>query len=50
MSSRYTGTDTDDASRSPERTGDREEPGDTRQLAPDTDDVEDEEAGYGYGV
>lgn len=49
MSSRYTGTD-DDATGHPDRTGDREEPSDTRHLAPDADDVEEDEAGYGYGV
>jgi hypothetical protein len=51
MTSRYSATDTDDASHFPERGGDRDEPGDTtRRLAPDSEDVEDEEDGYGYGV
>ena len=49
MNTRYAGTDTDDAPSHPPRTGDEDE-GDTRRLAPDVEDGEDEEAGYGYGV
>ena len=50
MNTRYAGTDTDDAPRHPQRTGDEHDEGDTRRLAPDVEDGEDEEAGYGYGV
>ncbi len=41
-------TATDDPTRCPETDGDDQD--DTRQLAPDADDRDVEEAGYGYGV
>jgi hypothetical protein len=34
----------------PDATGDSGEPDDARQLSPDVDDRDPEEAGYGYGV
>jgi hypothetical protein len=49
MTSRYVATDNDDATRHPE-CSDREDEADTRQLATEPEESEDEEAGYGYGV
>lgn len=44
-------TDTpEDATRYPEMVGDCDEPADTRQLTQDGDEVDAEDAGYGYGV
>ena len=43
-------TATDETTRYPETVGDCDDQGDTRQLAPDADDRDVEEAGYGYGV
>lgn len=40
----------EDATRHPEMVGDCDESSDTRQLTPDADEVDAEEAGYGYGV
>ncbi len=42
-------TTTDETTR-PVTVGDRDDQDDTRQLAPDADDRDVEEAGYGYGV
>jgi hypothetical protein len=50
MTSRYTGTDSDDGPREPQPAGDQDDSGDTRHLAPELDEGEAEEAGYGYGV
>ena len=50
MTSGSTTTSTDpDTSRYPEPVGDHEET-DVRHVAPDGEDVETDEAGYGYGV
>lgn len=43
-------TTIDDTTRYPETVGDCDDQGDTRQLAPEADDRDVEEAGYGYGV
>jgi hypothetical protein len=43
-------TTTDEITRHPETVGDRDDQDDSRQLAPDADDGDVEEAGYGYGV
>jgi hypothetical protein len=43
-------TPTDDLTRYPETVGDADEQGDSRQLAPEAEDRDVEEAGYGYGV
>ncbi len=40
----------EDATRYPEMVGDCDEPSDARQLAAEADEVDAEEAGYGYGV
>jgi len=40
----------DDTVRYPETVGDCDDHGDGRQLAPEADEVDPEEAGYGYGV
>jgi hypothetical protein len=43
-------TNSDDTTRVPEAVGDCDDQTDTRQLAPEADDPDPEEAGYGYGV
>ena len=43
-------TTIDDTIRYPEAVGDGDEQGDSRQLAPEGEDRDVEEAGYGYGV
>jgi hypothetical protein len=43
-------TTTDDSPREPEPVGDSNQAEDPRHLAPDADDDDVEEAGYGYGV
>ena len=40
----------DDTARYPETVGDCDDHGDARQLAPEADECDGEEAGYGYGV
>jgi hypothetical protein len=40
----------DDTARYPETVGDCDDHGDPHQLAPEADEVDPEEAGYGYGV
>ena len=40
----------EDATRYPEMVGDCDEPSDARQFAAEADEVDAEEAGYGYGV
>jgi hypothetical protein len=41
---------TDDTDRHPDTVGDSDEHGGPRQLTPDADERDPEEAGYGYGV
>lgn len=43
-------TTPDDSTQYPETVGDSDDQPDTRQLAPEADDRDVEEAGYGYGV
>ena len=43
-------TPVEETTRYPETVGDYDEQGDTRQLAPEAEDRDVEEAGYGYGV
>ena len=40
----------DDTTRDPETVGDADDQADTRGLAPESDEGDPEEAGYGYGV
>ena len=46
----YTTTDSEETPRYPEPVGDGDDPGESRQAGPDTEDRDPEEAGYGYGV
>lgn len=46
----HTTTTTEDATRYPEMVGDCDESPESRQLNPDGDEADAEEAGYGYGV
>jgi len=41
---------TDETTRDPETVGNSDDQADTRQLVPEGDDRDVEEAGYGYGV
>ena len=43
-------TPAEETPRYPENIGDCDDQGDTRQLAPEAEDRDVEEAGYGYGV
>lgn len=45
-----TTTTSDDTVPLPETVGDPDDQADTRRLAPEADDRDPEEAGYGYGV
>jgi hypothetical protein len=44
------GTSAEDTDRYPETVGDCDDPREPRQLTPDADEGDPEEAGYGYGV
>jgi hypothetical protein len=47
----HTGNNGEDTTRYPETVGDcDDDEGDPRQLTPETDERDPEEAGYGYGV
>ena len=43
-------TASDDTPRFPEPVGDCDDPSESRQLGPDAEERDPEEAGYGYGV
>ena len=45
-----TTNNSDDATPYPETVGDCDDQSDSRQLAPEAEDRDPEEAGYGYGV
>jgi hypothetical protein len=46
----HTATSDDDTTQFPETAGEGEDLTDMRQLTPEADDCDPEEAGYGYGV
>jgi len=46
----HTTTGTEDTTRYPETVGDCDDQADARQLTPDVEEADPEEAGYGYGV
>ena len=46
----HTGTSGEDTTQYPETVGDSDDQGDTRQLTPEIEERDPEEAGYGYGV
>lgn len=46
----HTTTANDEPTRYPDAVSDGDDPSDQRQMAPDADERDPEEAGYGYGV
>lgn len=46
----HTTTSSDDTTRFPDTVGDCDDQAEARQLAPEPEDGDPEEAGYGYGV